>query len=140
MVLNLLSSNVFYKKIVYSGSQHDIYGLSKDDKSVRSLKKFVTFSSFFCLKVFIWVELNLIFQEGHAYMKKRANRNTNNAPLNHVKDSLPVFFQVHETLSGSFDFFFWLYSFNFWNLVDIDFDFIFDKSIVGFHLKVFDKH
>ncbi|CAK8674239.1 exocyst complex component 2-like [Clavelina lepadiformis] len=39
-------------------------------------------------------------KDGHAYMKRRANRNTNNAPLNHVKDSLPVFFEVHETLSG----------------------------------------
>uniref|UniRef100_H2ZFP8 Exocyst complex component 2 n=1 Tax=Ciona savignyi TaxID=51511 RepID=H2ZFP8_CIOSA len=39
-------------------------------------------------------------KEGHAYMKRRANRNTNNAPLNHVKDSLPVFFEVQETLSG----------------------------------------
>nr|XP_002127048.1 exocyst complex component 2 [Ciona intestinalis] len=39
-------------------------------------------------------------KEGHAYMKRKANRNTNNAPLNHVKDSLPVFFEVHETLSG----------------------------------------
>ena len=36
-------------------------------------------------------------------MKKRANRNTNNAPLNHVKDSLPVFFEVHETLSGMYN-------------------------------------
>nr|CAB3243970.1 exocyst complex component 2 [Phallusia mammillata] len=39
-------------------------------------------------------------KDGHAYMKRKANRNTNNAPLNHVKDSLPVFFEVHETLSN----------------------------------------
>ena len=43
-----------------------------------------------------------MFQEGHAYMKKRANKNSNNAPLSHVKNSLPVFFEVHETLSGEY--------------------------------------
>ena len=42
----------------------------------------------------------IFLQEGHAYMKRRANRSANNAPLNHVKDSLPVFFEVHETLTG----------------------------------------
>ena len=42
----------------------------------------------------------MFLQEGHAYMKRRANRSANNAPLNHVKDSLPVFFEVHETLTG----------------------------------------
>ncbi|XP_039262128.2 exocyst complex component 2-like [Styela clava] len=39
-------------------------------------------------------------KEGHTYMKRRANKNTNNAPLNHVKDSLPVFFEVQEMLSS----------------------------------------
>lgn len=39
-------------------------------------------------------------KEGHVYMKRRASRNTSNAPLNHVKDSLPVFFEVHEMLSS----------------------------------------
>lgn len=39
-------------------------------------------------------------KEGHLYMRRRANKNTNNAPLNHVKDSLPVFFEVQEMLSS----------------------------------------
>lgn len=39
-------------------------------------------------------------KEGHMYMKRRATRNTNNAPLSHVKDSLPVFFEVQDMLSS----------------------------------------
>lgn len=33
-------------------------------------------------------------------MKRRANKQSNNIPIQHVKDSLPVFFEVHDTLSG----------------------------------------
>jgi len=39
-------------------------------------------------------------KEGHAYMKRRANKQSNNIPIQHVKDSLPVFFEVHDTLSA----------------------------------------
>jgi len=39
-------------------------------------------------------------KEGHAYMKRRANRDSNNVPISHVKDSLSVFFEVHDTLSA----------------------------------------